>query len=227
MPSCNPYGNPKNAKIMVIGHDPRLRISEAEAGHAFFLEYLTRDTLTKPSDKRKKDFAVATVEYIKSIVGASISLDYIYFTNLCNKFLERPIGGGTVLISDDEADKGITEIEKDIKSGLFRATLPMSLQVFYHLVRTEFVDDQGENLKKFLEMAKPNPNDIQRNAYKSSKAAPFLLVCGKIFHHRLDSVPIIPILHVKQRKNPIMEKHYGLLMKEAERNTRNILKANE
>jgi hypothetical protein len=223
MSTCKPFGNPQNSKIMVVGHDPRLRKSETEAEYCFFLEYLALNTVTSNADKQKKAFAETTVEYIRSIVGSEVQLEDIYFTNLCNRFLSRPIIKGTVLIPDVDADNGIDKIENTINSGSFLIILSMSLQVFYHLARTGFMTESGKELKEFIEQAKPDPKYSAQNAYKSLGKSPFLSVCGQIFHHRYDSIPIVPILHVNQFNKPLMEKSYRIHMDQAKQNVRMIL----
>ncbi|MEW6180952.1 MAG: hypothetical protein AB1522_13615 [Chloroflexota bacterium] len=40
MSSVQPFGDPTIATILIIGHDPRLQNSLAEAEKAFFFEYL-------------------------------------------------------------------------------------------------------------------------------------------------------------------------------------------
>ena len=40
MRNCKPYGDPATAKVLVVGHDPRLHRSKAEAQCAFFMDYL-------------------------------------------------------------------------------------------------------------------------------------------------------------------------------------------
>jgi hypothetical protein len=80
MSNCEPFGNPQYSKIMVVGQDPRLRRSDAEAEYCFFLEYLARDTISGNAEKQKKAFAKSTVEYVRSLVGNSVQLQDIYFT---------------------------------------------------------------------------------------------------------------------------------------------------
>ncbi len=48
MKSVKPFGDPKKATILVIGHDPRLQTSFAEAETAFFMDLLEKYQI-KPS----------------------------------------------------------------------------------------------------------------------------------------------------------------------------------
>jgi len=53
-------------------------------------------------------------------------LEQMYFTNLCSEILDHPSSGGTVLIRDDVADRGIQAIENALSLGSFKVILPMS-----------------------------------------------------------------------------------------------------
>lgn len=151
-------------------------------------------------------------------------LEQMYFTNLCSEILDHPSSGGTVLIRDDVADRGIQAIENALSLGSFNVILPMSPQVFYHLARTGFVADSDENLGRFLKKAQLKPAISERGAYEPTAKSPFLLVCGRRYHHRNDLTPIIPIVHVKQWPlNSRMNNHCGPLMKEAMVNIRRSL----
>jgi hypothetical protein len=119
----------------------------------------------------------------------------MYFTNLCNQFLPHPEGGGTVLIPDEMADRGIAEIEKALRQGKPQVIIPMSVQVFYHLARSRFVSTEDRERKQFLRKAAPNPGRVHRGAYVQSTPRAFLHVCGREFLHR--DIPVVPVLHVK------------------------------
>lgn len=224
MNSCRPFGNTDKARILVIGHDPRLRRSDSQAQYAFFLDYLEESPPTRHSERRKYDFASSVVNYVRHLAGPSVGLDDVFFTNLCNEFLERPSAGGTVLIQDGPAERGVQAIEGVLSSGSFKVILPMSPQVLYHLVRLGFVADPDEDSLTFLRMARPSPAAIRRNAYVPVGRSPFLKACGRMSFHRGDGVPIVPILHAKQWPlNARMEPHYGSLMRMAAENTRACL----
>jgi len=224
MDTCKPFGNPDTAKILVIGHDPRLQRSDIQAQYAFFLNYLKESPPTHPSERRKYDFASSVVTYIQFLKGASVSLEEIFVSNLCNKFLNRPLGGGTVLIPDEEAKRGTQAIEDIMSIGSFKVVLPMAPQVFYHLVKLGFITNPDESLLTFLRGARPSPAASVRKAYVPVGRSPFLSVCGRMFYHRKDRVPVIPIVHVKQWPlGTRMKPHYIALMKLAAANAKDCL----
>ena len=70
--ACKPYGNPKQAQVFVIGHDPLLQRSEAKAETAFYLDYLERDYPTRQGERRKYELARAVVDYIRHLAGGSL-----------------------------------------------------------------------------------------------------------------------------------------------------------
>ena len=119
----------------------------------------------------------------------------MYFTNLCNQFLPHAPKGSTVLIPDEEADRGIAEIEKALRQGRPQVIIPMALQVFYHLARSGFVAmEQGER-ERILRKAAAKPRDAQRAAYVQSTPRTLLDVCGRQFLH--GTTPVVPVVHVK------------------------------
>jgi len=190
-----PFGDPAQARVFAIGRDPRLQISEAQAETVFFLDYLGSAKPSVRSEARKYELAEATAEYVREITGGQVPLEEMYFTNLCNELLPHAPKGGTVLIPDEVADRGIAEIEKALAHGKPQVIIPMSLQVFYHLARIRFVAMEDEQRTGFLRKAAPKAQDAGRGAYVQSKPRAFLDVCGSQFLH--DSIPVVPALHVK------------------------------
>lgn len=191
-----PYGDLGTATVLVIGHDPRLQRSKAEAKYPFFFETLTGPPPTSASERRKYELAQAVCEYINWLADRLVSLKELYVTNLCNEFLPHVNNWGTVLIPDDKAEHGLAEIEQAIAEGHFSVILPMAVQTFYHLCRLGFVDEQADVLKRFVAAARPRTSKVRQGVYVPTGVAPFLAVCGQRFHHR--GIPVIPILHVKQ-----------------------------
>ena len=192
---CRPFGDPATARVFVVGHDPRLQRSDAEAATVFFLDYLGRPKPSVRSEARKYELAAATVEYVRELTGGKVAVGEMYFTNLCNEFLPHAPKGSTVLIPDEEADRGIAEIEKALSVDEPQIIIPMSLQVFYHLARARFVEMERGEREQFLRKAAPRPRDAQRGAYVQSTPRTFLDVCGRQFLHR--GTPVVPVLHVK------------------------------
>jgi len=196
MPQTSPFGEPGKATLLVIGHDPRLQHSAAEASTAFFFDYLTRPRPTWGPEASKYDLAQAVWDYISDLAGRRVELDELMVTNLCNEFLPHAPGSGTVLIPDDTARDGVRAIEEILVAGRFRVIVPMAVQVFYHLCRLAFVDDELELVKAFVAGASPRPEEAARGLYRPVGRSPFLAVCGRCFHHR--GVPVVPVVHVKQ-----------------------------
>lgn len=193
-----PYGNLNTANILVIGHDPRLQKSQAEAEKAFFFEYLEKYS-SRPTygpDARKYAFAHAVWEYMADLAGCALSLNQLFVTNLCNEFLPSSRGGGTVLIPDERAEHGVREICQIVSKGHFRIILPMSVQVFYHLCRLNFLDEEDKSIQIFIKKASPAPKKSIQGIYTPSGKTPFLDVCGRLYHHL--GIPLVPIVYVKQ-----------------------------
>jgi hypothetical protein len=181
--------------VFVIGHDPTLQRSEAQAHTVFFLDYLDRPKPVSHSEARKYGLAEAAVKYVRDLCGEQLPIQEMYFTNLCNEFLPHAPKGSTVLIPDEVADRGIAEIEKALRQGKAQVMIAMSLQVFYHLGRSGFVAMEQGQRERFVRQAAPRPRDAERGAYVQSGPRTFLQVCGRQFLHRI--TPVVPVVHVK------------------------------
>lgn len=213
MTTATPYGDPQKAKVYVIGHDPRLKNSNAEANYVFFLDLLESPPPGGGPQKAKYNLACSVIEYVMRLTSWRYSISEMYFTNLCNEFLKHAPKGHTILISDEVADSGIQMVENAIASGAPKLILPMSLQVFYHMVRTNFVTGDKNKLGTFIQKAMPREKWRNLGAYMESGAAPFLDVCGVVYYH--NQVPVIPVLHIKSWSRVNTKSRYYPLMNNA------------
>jgi hypothetical protein len=211
---CKPYGDPTTAEILVIGHAPRLQRSTTEAQYAFFMDYLENSEPSKVTEKRKYDLAKSTYLYIRHLTGDKLSLGNMYFTNICNEFQERSGNKSTMLIPNDLANKGIREIENTLLLGSFKVIVPMSLQVFYHLVRTGFINNGTEDkLKIFLTQSQPIAKANEKGIYKATVQSSFLLVCGCTIYH--GKVPVMPVVQVMKWTRISKDDIYYIFMQQA------------
>jgi hypothetical protein len=221
MTAVQPFGNLQDATILVIGHDPRLQNSQAEAKTAFFLDYLLRPRPGRTSEARKYDLANALVGYISDLAGREIPLQTLYVTNLCNQFLSSTKGQGTILISDDLAEKGAMDIGQAISAGHFKLILPLSLQVCYHLGRLRFFDETDERIQTFVHQARPSSSKAASGIYLPVGTAPFLDICGQRLSHR--GISVVPVLHVKQWPLRAQMKRYAEPMEKAKQEIRRTI----
>jgi hypothetical protein len=223
--TVRPFGNVNTATILVIGHDPRLQRSQAEAEVAFFFDYLARPRPTSRSEARKYDLAQAVWGYADDLAGHDVPFEDLYVTNLCNEFLEHVPGSGTVLIPDAQAQRGVEQIAHTVAAGHFRVILPMAVQTFYHLCRLGFIDEDSKLVAHFIHAARPRPDRAEQGIYQQTGKAPFLTVCGRRFHHR--GVPVVPIVHVKQWPLKAKMTRYVEPMRRAQQNVRASLQASQ
>ncbi len=221
MLACSPFGNATAAPIWIIGHDPRLTKSKAEASTCFFFDLLEKPPGKTSAELAKRGLAQSVWEYVQELVGAPIPLKELYVTNLCNHFLNPPQGRGTVLIPNSYAEAGIQTIRSALKARTVppRIILAMSQQVLWHMVRTAFLT-QHPTLTTFMECSIPKTNIAAAGRYQATVSGAFLEVCGEIFYS--DSVPIVPILHIKSRTKSTGA--YGQPMERAKMNIRSLLR---
>lgn len=215
------FGDLDQATTLVIGHDPRLQHSQAEAEYAFFFGYLGGPRPTYGPSAAKYDLAKTVWDYVSELAGCQVSLEALYVTNLCNTFLAHTPGSGTVLIPDELARRGTEQIAQAVAAGRFKIILPMAVQTFYHLCRWEFIDERSDLVDRFLAGARPQPPKAAQGIYVQSGQAPFLAVCGRRFHHQ--GVPVVPIVHIKQWPLRARMVKYTGPMQQAQQQVRAVL----
>jgi hypothetical protein len=223
MKAVRPFGDLATATILIIGHDPRLQRSHARADVAFFFDYLTCPRPKSHPEVRKYNLAQAVWDYINELAGYNVPLAELYVTNLCNEFLAHTPGSGTVLIPDDQAQRGVKQITQIAADGHFKVILPMAVQPFYHLCRLGFIDEDTELMRRFVAGARPRASKAEQGIYVQTGRAPFLAVCGRRFHHR--GVPIVPIVHVKQWPLKARMVRFKEPMRQAQQQVRTVLQA--
>lgn len=115
--SVRDWGDIEKAKILVIGHDPRLRNSDTIAEYCFFADYYFKQNITSSSEKRKYGLAKCTFEQILYLTGYKYCTEDIFLTNLCNEGLPHAPKGKVVLIPYEKAKNGLEHILYILEKG--------------------------------------------------------------------------------------------------------------
>jgi len=185
-------------KVLLIGHDPRLQLSDTIANYALFSDYYFGDKPKNGSEKRKFELAAKSFEQVLEITNHRYKAEEIYVTNLCNESLPHAPKGKTVLIPESIANKGFERITSIIcQHSTIEYIFPMSQQVNYWL---QFFGLYQTNTD-YLAKAKPKEKGINNDPpyYEAVKQSdhPFLEICGVVYHLNTGQ-KLIPILHTKQ-----------------------------
>jgi len=182
-----------NARILVIGHDPRLQASDTQAECAFFADYYFKPKPGRSSEIAKYRLAEATFNYIGQLTGNKFPADQLALTNLCNVGLPHAPKGKTVLIPVQEAQAGIQAINGILSQGQVEIIFAMSTQVNYWLQKLGFYPPVAE----FLRKAEPEPNGFagEQPYYAPRQSKAFQLICGQCY--TVGERKVVPILHVK------------------------------
>jgi len=201
-----PFGDKEKAKILVIGHDPRLINSPTLADYSFFSDYYFKSIPSKPNEKAKYKLAEALFNYILYLTSYKYTSDELFITNLCNDPLPSA-NGKTVYIPEDKAINGIQEIREILSNSNIKLIFAMSQQVNYWLQKLGFYTSEDS----FLRKSEPSQKGINSKPpfYFPSDKDAFRLICCRQFIAD-DHYKIIPILHVKNwplKKN--FESVYG------------------
>ena len=192
---------PKQAKALLIGHDPTLQNSEKQADVTLFADLYFKYKDEEPKrwdEKRKFKLAQQSFEQIAYITSGKIKDDEIYITNLCNTILykDKSDVGKTVRIPESKAKDGVERIREILKNNpTIKYVFPMSLQVNYWLQELGLYNSNDN----FLNDTRPIKNDDDTRVFKPKKQKTFLSICGKRYKiNGCGEQIIIPILHTKQ-----------------------------
>ena len=187
-----PYFRSPNAKILVIGHDPRLQTSNTQAEYAFFANYYFEYNPEDKRDKAKHELAEALYSYIGWLTDNRYNNDDFIITNLCNHHLPKAPKGKTVYIPEDKAKEGLDNIRHILKDFKIKFIIATSQQVNYWLQKLGFYDSGNDFLKKSV----PKEIGIKENYFEAKQNGAFLDICGR--KYLADKIPLFPVLHVKQ-----------------------------
>ena len=183
------------AKILLIGHDPRLHKSDTRAEYALFANYFFQNITRLQSDRRKFNLAKSAIEMVIYLTANNYSPDEIYITNLYNGILVAP-KRKTVLIPSDKVKTEIARLKKIVwNNPTIEYIFPMSLQVNYWLQKYGFYEANNE----FLADSEPSARGIKNNPpyFQAKKSGTFKLICGQRFRFNFGNQIVIPILHAK------------------------------
>ncbi len=188
------FGDKSKARVLVIGHDPRLQESGTIAEYCFFADYFFRDIPTRPSELRKYKFAESLFSYVGWLTSYKYTANELIITNLCNRAIQRDseIKGKTVLIPLRYAKEGLATINDILKSSRIELIIAMSQQVNYLLQELGFYFSIPDYLKK----SRPRKKAADSGYYEPVGISPFLEICGN--KYIVGKIPLYPVLHVKQ-----------------------------
>lgn len=98
MKTAKDYIPSKLPKVLLIGHDPRLRNSNTIAEYALFADYHFSGHQRGAGCKSKERFADLAFQQLRDLSGGEVFSDEeVYVTNLCNEELpNHPPKKGTV-----------------------------------------------------------------------------------------------------------------------------------
>ncbi len=186
-------GDMQNARVLVIGHDPRLQSSDAIAEHAFFADYFFQPAPEQASERAKYALAESVYGYVNHLTSGRYETGELVLTNLCNAPLPHAPRFKTALIPEAAAQAGLEAIQAILGQGRIELVFAMSQQVNYWLQKLGFYPPVVE----FLEMADPRPEGLQHDPpyYEPRQNRAFQLICGQRYSDGVRAV--IPILHVK------------------------------
>lgn len=187
------WGNLKTAKILAIGHDPRLQTSDTIAEYCFFADYFFKPIPPKKSERKKYQLASTLFDYIMHLTNHQYTADQLYITNLCNEALDHAPTGKMVLIPEKIAKLGVADISNILEGSKIQLIFAMSQQVNYWLQKFELYSSGDD----FMEGARPKKKGLESNPpYYEPKNSDFKQICGNIYTVS-DKYKLVPILHAK------------------------------
>lgn len=190
-----PYGNPRTARILVIGHDPRLQQTDTLASYCLFADYYFKPVPRLRSERAKYDLAAALFDYVLFLTNNRFSAEQVMVTNLCNRSLPHAPPSKTVFIPEHEAREGLTAIRRLLAESTIEIIFAMSVQVNYWLQALGFYTTPTT----FVVASRPKPVGTQHDPpyYEPLKQHTFQMICGNKYVAD-NKYLLFPILHVKQ-----------------------------
>jgi hypothetical protein len=181
-------------RVLVIGHDPRLRGSATLAAHAFFADMFFKPVPSRGSELAKYRLAKTTYAYIGELTSYRYTASELLLTNLCNAHLPHAPKGRVVLIPTEQAERGLAEIRGLIRRGSFDVIFAMSEQVNYWLHALGFCVPKND----FLQRAEPRVRGLQsKSPYYEPRVAKAFQLIGFRRHDTEAGIPLYPIVHVR------------------------------
>jgi hypothetical protein len=198
-----------NSRVLVIGHDPRLRDSDTLAQHAFFADLFFRPIPTRANELAKYGLAKAVFAYVGELTSYRYTATQLVLTNLCNGHLPHALKGKVVFIPEDLAAQGVAEIRQLIGLGQIELIFAMSEQVNYWLQALGFCIPKRD----FPLKAAPKERGMKNKPpfYEPKEPRAFQSIAFR--RHETDlGIPLYPIVHVRSwpLKGPF-QKAYGRL----------------
>lgn len=187
-------GDLSEARILVVGHDRRLRRSATLADAPFFGDYFLKPVPTPRSELAKYNLAEALFGYVGAITSYRFPASSLAITNLCNLALPHAPSGRVVLIPEDEAKAGVKHLESIVKRAPIKLVLAMSEQVNYWLQKLGFTEADPE----YIQRGAPKGKGIASRPpyYEPRSRGAFPLICGRPHNSTLGFV-LYPIVHVR------------------------------
>jgi hypothetical protein len=186
----------REAKILLIGHDPRLQESDSLAEYCLFADYYFKPKPLDSAERRKYKVAETAFKHIAYVTKDNIRPKEVYITNLCNEALDHPPKGKTAFIPLEKAAAGIIHIRRILtENSSIQFVFPMSLQVNYWLQELGFYGSDND----FLRHSEPKQRGIDNKPsyYEPFKNRAFTIICGKQYKVNEGQQIVIPILHSK------------------------------
>lgn len=219
------FGDSTKAKVLVIGHDPTLHNSKMPE-YCFFADYFFKPIPSQKSELVKYKFAEKLFSYIGWLTSCRYSNNEFIVTNLCNKSLQR-CSGKPIFIPENEAQRGLSDINNILQSSKIEIIIAMSQQVNYWLQKLGFYSPT----KEFLEQSEPKEEAQNNGCYDPIGKCAFLKICGNKYYvsEKYSGgkiIPIFPVSHVRQypfkEKSRYEKPHYNcinLIREETSRNS--------
>ena len=206
MEQTKPWGDLSRAKILVIGHDPRLQNYDTMAEYCFYADYFFKEIPKRANELQKYKLAEAVFSYTSNLSNYKFLADEYYITNLCNIYLAHAPKGKTVLIPEETAKQGIEDIEQILEGSEIKLIFAMSEQVNYWLQKLGFYKADA----KYLKMAEPREKGLisEQPYYEPQKSSAFKRICGNKYIVN-EKYALFPIVHVKNYPlNRRFKRHY-------------------
>lgn len=180
---------------LLIGESSMLQWSDQIIDYVMFLDYYFRPKPYDLGERSRYAEAKNIFEMMQTLTGGECRPQNLYATNLTYDMIPRPPKGKRLLITSEQAKKGIKDIEKILRDNPTITTVfAMDMQTNYYLQLLGFCQADPE----YLRGAEPRRIGINEGYYQPVDGKVFRKICCKKFNINCNNSTLIPILHPKE-----------------------------
>lgn len=180
---------------LLIGESSMLQWSDDIIDYVMFLDYYFRPKPYDLGERSRYAEAKNIFDMVSVLTGGGCRADNLCATNLTFDMIVRPPKGKRLLITPEQAQVGIKDIETILRDNpTITTVLAMGMQVNYYMQLYGFCTPSDE----YLRGAEPRRAGVVENYYQPVDGKVFRKICCQKTNINCNNSTLIPILPAKE-----------------------------